>query len=174
MSEAPSPEPPGSPAGASSRDDEGVFEPFAVDAVPGEEYAHGERFGARFRSLGDFGGGEHVGVSMEALAPGKQAYPAHYHMLEEEHLLVLEGALTLRLGERSYEMKAGDYVCFHAGQPIGHAMFNHTASPCRYLIIGERDGRDVVVHTDTGRVGVRLMGEGYRRSASMEYWDGEP
>jgi uncharacterized cupin superfamily protein len=96
----------------SSINADGVFEPFSVDDVPWEDYSHGERFGARIRQLGEFGGCSQVGVCMEERAPGKQAYPAHYHI-------------------------------------------------------------DVIVYTDSGRVGVRLTGEGYRKAATMEYWEGE-
>jgi len=32
---------------------------------------------------------------------------------------------------------------------------------------------DVIVYTDSGRVGVRLTGEGYRKSATLGYWEGE-
>ncbi len=157
----------------SSKNADGIFEPFSVNDVPWEEYSQGERFGIRFRQLGEFGGCSHVGVCMEVLEPGKQAYPAHYHMLEEEHLLVLEGGLTLRLGDKSYELATNDYVCFPAGQKAGHALINNSDEPCRYLIIGERNPNDVIVYPDSGRVGVRLTGEGYRKSATMDYWEGE-
>lgn len=157
----------------SSLNADGIFEPFPVDRVPFEEYSRGTRFGVRFQSLGDFGGGSHVGVSMEVLAPGRQTYPAHYHMLEEEHLLILDGSATLRLGERTFEMSAGHYVCFPAGQKAGHTLTNRTKEPCRYLIIGERNPNEVVVHTDSGRIGVRVLGEGYRQSATMDYWEGQ-
>jgi uncharacterized cupin superfamily protein len=152
---------------------DGLFEPFSIDQVPWEEYSHDQRFGVRYRSIGDYGGGSHLGVSMEVLEPGKQAYPMHLHLLEEEHLLILEGAATLRLGDQSFEMAAGSCVCFHAGQKAAHALINSTDAPCRYLIIGERHPHDVVVFTDSGRVGVKLMGEGYRKSATMDHWEGE-
>jgi Cupin domain len=42
------------------------------------------------------------------------------HMVEEEHALILEGQVTLLLGDERYEMKAGDYVWFPAGQKVGH------------------------------------------------------
>lgn len=157
----------------SSADADGVFEPFKVDDVPAEEYAQGERFGLRFQALGDFGGGSHVGVEMDVIEPGRESYPAHFHMLEEEHVLILEGEVTLRLGEKSYELSAGSYVCFPAGQKAGHALVNNGRAPCRYLIAGERNPNEVVVYTDSGRVGVRLLGEGYRKSATMDYWEGE-
>ena len=94
-------------------------------------------------------------------------------MLEEEHLLILEGQLTLRLGDKSYAMSAGQYACFPAGQKAGHTLQNNSAAPCRYLIIGERNPHDVIVYTDSGRVSVRLADEGYRKSAVMDYWEGE-
>jgi uncharacterized cupin superfamily protein len=75
--------------------------------------------------------------------------------------------LTLRLGDKSYVMKPGDHVCFPAGQAVGHCLVNHTDKPCRYLLIGERNPHDVCVYPETGRVGVKLMGEGYRRAARM-------
>ena len=68
---------------------------------------------------------------------------------------------------------AGDYVCFPAGQKAGHALINDGDTPCRYLIIGERNPNEVVIYTDSGRVGVRLTSEGYRKSATMDYWAGE-
>jgi uncharacterized cupin superfamily protein len=157
-----------------SRNADGIFEPFHVDRVPTEDFSKGERFASRFRQLGEFGGAAHVGVCMQTLAPGKQACPAHYHMLEEEHLMILEGSLTLRLGEKSYEMSAGHYVCFPAGQKAAHALINNSNAPCRYLLIGERNPHDVIVYPDSGRVGVRLTGEGYRKSATMDYWEDQP
>jgi uncharacterized cupin superfamily protein len=154
-------------------DEGGIRLPFSVEDVPWEEYSHGARFGTRFRQLGEYGGCSHVGVCMEEIAPGRQAYVAHYHLLEEEQLLVLEGRPTLRLGERRLPLEPGSYVVFPAGQKVGHALVNETDETVRYLIIGERNPSEVTVHTDTGRVGVRLMGEGYRRADTMEYWEGE-
>lgn len=156
-----------------SRNADGAFEPFPADSVPWDSYQQGSRFGLSYQQLGEFGGAQHVGVSREVLAPGKQACPLHYHMQEEEHLLILDGELTLILGEQRYRMQAGDYVCFPAGQQVGHALFNHSAAPCRYLIIGERNRNEVVVYPESGRVGVRSLGQGFDGKATMDYWDGQ-
>ena len=156
----------------SSVDAEGIFEPFDIGRVPWQEFFRGERYCMRYQHLGSFGGGSQISVSMEVLPPGRQANQAHYHLLEEEHVFVLEGRLTLRLGDKSYEMQAGHYVCFPAGQKVGHALVNHTAEPCRYLVLGNPHPHDVAVFTDTGRVDVKLAGEGYRKSATQGYWEG--
>jgi len=111
-----------------------------------------------------------VGVVMEELAPRKQSCPAHYHLLEEEHLLILEGQATM--GEQTYEVSAGDYVCFPAGQAVAHTLLNNGNAPCRFLIIGEDNPHDVVVYPDSGKVLVRAAQEIYRK-AMLEYWEGE-
>jgi uncharacterized cupin superfamily protein len=149
-----------------------VIAPFSVEAVPWEEWRQGARFGSRVRQLGKYGGGSHVGVVMEELAPGKQSSPAHYHLLEEEHLLVLEGQMTLRLGKHTYEVAAGDYVSFPAGQAVAHTLVNRGTAPCRFLIIGEHNPHDVVVYPDSGKVMVRATQEVYRK-AGLDYWEGE-
>jgi hypothetical protein len=77
---------------------DGVFEPFHIDRVPVEEFFRGERFGMRFQHPSSFGGGTQISVSMEVLPPGRQANQNHYHLLEEEHVFVLEGSMTLGLG----------------------------------------------------------------------------
>jgi uncharacterized cupin superfamily protein len=149
-----------------------VTVPFSVDDVPWEEWHQGERFGSRMRPIGKYGGGSRVGVVMEELAPGKQSCPAHYHLLEEEHLLILEGQATLRMGEQTYEVSAGDYVCFPAGQAVAHTLLNNGTAPCRFLIIGEDNPYDVVVYPDSEKVLVRATQEIYRQ-ASLDYWEGE-
>lgn len=153
--------------------EEGITKPFMIKDVPWDEYSHGKSFATRYQQLGEYGGCKRVGVCIEELAPGKQACPNHYHHLEEEQMMLLEGSLTLRLGEQTYIMTAGSYVVFPAGQKAGHSLYNHTDAPCRYLLIGERNPHDVIVYPDGNRVSVRLTGEGYNKSATMEYWEAE-
>jgi len=85
------------------------YAPISSEAVPWESWGHAERFGVRFRHLtaSRLGRDYHVGVALEELAPGKQTAPFHYHMLEEEHVFIFEGELTLRLGEERFLMKPG-------------------------------------------------------------------
>ena len=67
-------------------------------------------------------------------------------MLEEEHALILEGQVTLLLGDERHEMKAGDYVCFPAGRKVGHSFLNSGPGPCSYLMIGEHNPNEVCVY----------------------------
>ena len=150
---------------------DGIFEPFPIAAVPWQEFFRGERYGMRFQVLSDFGGGSQITVANEILAPGRQANQLHYHLLEEEHVLVLEGSMTVRLGDARHIVHAGHYVCFPAGQKVGHALVNHTDAPCRYLVLGNPQRHDVAVFPETGRVSVKLTGEGYH-GTPMGCWEG--
>ena len=80
--------------------------------------------------------------------------------------------MTVTLGDKAYEVGPGHYVCFPAGQQVGHALFNHTAKPCRYLVLGNPHPHDVIVYTESGRVRPKLMGESYRKSSTMDTWEG--
>jgi len=149
--------------------------PIAAESVPWEEWKEGTRFGSRYRHLTSAACGEgyHVGVQIEELAPGMRTAPAHFHLKEEEHLLVLSGTCTLRLGEERLPLREGDYACFPAGQQVGHCLENEGTEPCRLLVIGERRPDEVCVYPDSNKVMVRGLKEIYDRGALRKYWDGE-
>jgi uncharacterized cupin superfamily protein len=152
--------------------------PISVDAIAWEPWSEGSRFGGRVKHLtmAVMGRDYHVGVVIEEVAPGKQSCPFHYHLLEEEQVLVLEGHGTLRLDEQTYEMKPWDFVCFPAGQRAGHCFINKGAEPFRYLIIGERNPNDVCVYPDSNKLLVRALDQEhdiFDMGATRNYWDGE-
>ncbi len=148
--------------------------PFAVDDVPWEPWSEGVRFGGRVKPIGAKAGGSRVGVLVEELPPGRQSVPLHWHTDEEEHVWFLEGRATLRLGAERHEVRAGDYVCFPAGRPLGHCIVNDGDAPCRYLVIGERSPNDVCLYPDSGKVLMRAAGRLIvSNGPPRDYWDGE-
>lgn len=163
----PLPEPPSNPK-----------TPISIDSVPWDPWSEGDRFGGQVKHLTKalIGRGYRVGVVVEEVALGKQSCPFHYHLLEEEQALVLEGRGTLRLGDKSYEMKAGDFVAFPAGQRAGHCFINNSSAPFRYLIVGERNPHDVCVYPDSNKVAVCALKPDagiFDMGGTKDYWDGE-
>lgn len=153
--------------------------PFAVESVGWDDWAEGTRFGGRVRVLSDTRkGGMKIGVSIEELPPGKQSCPFHFHMVEEEHMLILEGQATLRLGEARHLVKAGDFVSFRAGEASGHCLINESDAPCRFLMIGDNSPNEVCVYPDSGKMAVNalkkvLPDDVFDMTATRDYWDGE-
>jgi uncharacterized cupin superfamily protein len=97
-------------------------------------------------------------------------------MVEEEHALILDGQVTLLLGEERHAMKPGDYVCFPAGQKVGHSFLNSGTGPCSYLMIGARSANDVCVYPDSNKMavnGLRTRACVFDMAAVRRYWDGE-
>jgi uncharacterized cupin superfamily protein len=160
-----------------STQDTTPLKPFSSLDMAWTEWADVPRFALRYRHLSRAALGERyrIGVAIEELGPGKQSSPAHYHVFEEEHVYILEGVLTLRVGAETHGMRAGDYACFPAGQKAGHCLVNDSEAPCRYVIVGERNPNEVAVYTDSDKVLVRALGRGaiFDLAARRGYWDGE-
>ena len=55
---------------ANPRGPDGIYRPLSDSEMPWQEFQQGNRFGLRFRALGDYGGRQHIGVCLEELAPG--------------------------------------------------------------------------------------------------------
>ncbi len=150
--------------------------PLAIESLAWQDWRQGVRFAGRVRVLSDTRGEDKrkIGLSYEELPPGKQSCPFHYHMVEEEHIVALEGEATLRLGEERHTIRAGDYVGFPAGQRAGHCLINETDKPFRFLMIGDNAPNEVCVYPDSGKVMVSNLGRAiFRDAASLDYWDGE-
>lgn len=156
-------------------DQEGPRGPVAIDSVPWMEWSEGVRFGSRARILSDTrNAGRKIGIAVEELQPGKQSVPFHYHLLEEEHIIALEGRATLRLGDKRLPIGAGDYVCFPAGERAGHCLVNESDTPFRFIIIGDYEPDDVCVYPDSNKVMVRNLDRAiFRNGDRLDYWDGE-
>ena len=97
------------------------------------------------RALCDVGGRSRIGVGLLELPTGSNTKPAHYHTREEEHLYALEGSATLHLGDSTFPLTPGSYVCFPAGQADLHYIENSGNDTFRYLMVGERIADDEVV-----------------------------
>ena len=105
----------------------------------------------RGKALSDVPDRAKIGFGVLELPPGSDTRPAHYHTHEEEHLYALGGAATLHLGDESFSLTAGSYVCFPAGQRYAHYLSNTGTVPFTYVMVGERIVADEVVRPDATR-----------------------
>ena len=147
-----------------------------IESLPWHAWAQGIRFAGRYRVLSDTrNDARKIGIAYEELPPGKQSCPFHYHLLEEEHIIALEGEATLRLGEERLAIRAGDYVCFPAGLRVAHCLLNETEQPFRFLIVGDRQPSEVCVYPDSNKVMVRQLEQAiFQDGQRVDYWQGEP
>lgn len=123
-------------------------EPVHESDVPWELWYAGTDREIRGRALSDAPDRAKIGFGILELAPGSDTRPAHYHTHEEEHLYALGGAATLHLGDATFSLTPGSYVCFPAGQPQPHYLANSSSVPFTYVMVGERIEADQVLHGD--------------------------
>ncbi len=107
--------------------------------------------------------GEHLGLRLEELAPGDTSSIHHYHTLEEEHVIALDGDATLVLGSEEHSLKRGDHVWFKAGDEVGHHIVNNSSAPFTFLVIGERKRGDVCFYPDQGVATIKALNSGWKQ-----------
>jgi uncharacterized cupin superfamily protein len=103
--------------------------------------------------LGDQAGCERLGISLYELASGQRG-DFHYHLGNEELLIVVRGRPTLRTGSGRRELTEGDLVAFPRGERGVHGFENRTGEAVRVLVVSEMNEPNVSVYPDTNQVGV--------------------
>jgi uncharacterized cupin superfamily protein len=127
--------------------------------------------------LGRQVGSQKLGMSLFELPPGEAAYPYHFHLAEEELVVLLEGTPSLRTPAGWREMEEGEVVSFLVGEEGAHQIVNRTAEPVRFLAISNQQP-DIIVRPDSESVSVgerRPEGGGlslhFRTADSVGYFD---
>jgi uncharacterized cupin superfamily protein len=142
-----------------------------------------EGFTGRRAKLGKAAGAEHLGASLYELAPGCAAFPLHYHLGNEELLVVVTGTPVLRTLEGERTLEAGEVVAFPVGERGAHQVVNRDPAPARILIISEMNAPDIVVRPESGKLSAfgrppgsdaPGMHETFFRHDKAAFWDGEP
>jgi quercetin dioxygenase-like cupin family protein len=70
-------------------------------------------------------------LSETTIGPGFPGPPLHRHERLVDMFYVLEGMLTVRLGEETHQLEKGSFVCVPAG--VVHTFSNQSHSPVRFL-----------------------------------------
>jgi quercetin dioxygenase-like cupin family protein len=99
--------------------------------LPGE----GERHSLGTSELVIKATGEDTGdsffLSETTIAAGFPGPPPHVHERLHDMFYVLEGTLTMRLGDDTRELPAGSFACAPPG--VVHTFSNHSDAPVRFL-----------------------------------------
>jgi uncharacterized cupin superfamily protein len=122
------------------------------------------------------------GGTLYELASGERVCPYHWHFGEEEWLLVVSGAPTLRRPGGEQVLRAWDVAVFVRGEAGAHEVRNDSDERARVLIFSSVSDPEVCVYPDSGKVGafagwsrkdgqqVKLMN---RPEANLDDWDAE-
>jgi len=144
-----------------------------------------ERYGADVADIGRKIGAKKLGYNVTQIDPGKAAYPAHAHRINEEMFMVLEGEGELRVGEERFPVRAGDIAACPPGGPETAHQFRNTGSgPMKVLSVSTFEPVDVIDYPDSNKTAYGVMATGpdgkpqLKRGITLNenqpgYWDGE-
>jgi uncharacterized cupin superfamily protein len=124
-----------------------------VDEIEGQNRSAGTRFGATRKNLGAATGGRALGCTWHEVAPGRAAYPRHFHTANEEAVYVLEGRGTARIGDAEVAIGPGDFIGMPVGPEHAHQIINSGDAPLRYLVFSTMINVEIVGYPDSKKVG---------------------
>lgn len=137
-------------------------------------------FRSRRRRVGERAGAQRLGASIWEVPPGELAYPYHYHLAEEELLVVLSGHGELRTPDGWRALTVGEVIAFPVGEAGAHQLRCPGPDALRFLCVSTHGAPDIVVYPDSDKVGANSRGAGgsdlqvmFRRADAVDYWDGE-
>lgn len=129
-------------------------------------------------------GGEMLGASIYEIGPGQKSFPYHSHHANEEMLIVLEGAVTVRTTDGEFPAGKGDALLFSRGPEGAHQVINTSDVDARVLMISTMVEPDIAEYPDSGKVGLfsgaspggsaePWLKTFLDRTAEVDYFDGE-
>ena len=150
-----------------------------IDQLELEHFEQGSKFASASARIGPIVGAKDLGYSYDVVPPGKASCPFHSHRAEEEMFFIVKGAGTLRYGEETRKVRAGDFVCCPTGGPeTAHQIINDSSEPLAYISVSTMMPAEICEYPDSRKIGSFGVGERRLRhmtevSASVDYWKGE-
>ena len=121
--------------------------------------------------ISDTGGLSQFGAFIETLPPGSASSFNHWHLTEDEMVLMLSGSVTLIEDGVETTLEPGDSATWTAGAAVGLNLRNDSDSDARYLVIGTRAAGDRVTYPTQNRV---LIYDRTTDTRRYETLDGRP
>ncbi len=131
-----------------------------IAAIPETKHVHQFNDNATRHtvSLSDIVGLNAFGLHLVRVEPGDETTQHHYHEESDEFIYVLSGELSLRYGDKTYPLSAGDFVAFPA-HGAAHSMRNDSDNDATYLMGGSRPPIDITLYPDIKRKMYKIHGE---------------
>jgi uncharacterized cupin superfamily protein len=122
-----------------------------------------------YLQLGDAGGLTQFGVNITILEPGGVSSMRHWHVHEDEFVMVTQGEVVMVTDDGETVMRVGDCAAFPAGVENGHHFLNKSSDEARFLVVGTRASRETVYYSD-----VDMMVEDVDGVGTFTRKDGSP
>ena len=144
-----------------------------IDDLELEHFEKGDTFASDGARIGPLVGAKDLGYSYDVVPPGKRSCPFHSHRAEEEMFFVVRGSGTLRYGDETRRIRAGDVICCPTGGPeTAHQIVNDSDGDLAYLSISTMMPAEVCEYPDSKKIGAFARGFRHmtRPEHHLDYW----
>ena len=125
-----------------------------IDEMKLQHAKKGERFESNSVRIGPLLGAQELGYSYDVVPPGKTSCPFHSHRAEEEMFYIIKGTGTLRYGNETRKIRAGDVICCPTGGPeTAHQIVNDSDAELAYLSVSTMMPAEVCEYPDSNKIG---------------------
>lgn len=122
-----------------------------------------------------------MGASIDIVPPGKRSCPYHFHYVEEEMFIVLEGSGTLRVAGEMLPICEGDIMFIPPGPEYPHQILNTSDKVLKYLSFSINADMEICEYPDSNKYLASSRTHGplldggkmHRAKDDLDYWDGE-
>jgi uncharacterized cupin superfamily protein len=147
-----------------------------IDQLKLEHFAQGDTFECDALRIGPLLGAKNLGYSYDVVPPGKRSCPFHSHRGDEEMFFIVKGSGTLRYGDETRTIRAGDVICCPTGGPdTAHQIVNDSDAELTYLSVSTMMPVEVCEYPDSKKIGA--FGGGLRHmthaNRDLDYWADE-
>jgi uncharacterized cupin superfamily protein len=151
-----------------------------IDDIKLHHFSQGDKFECSAERVGPLLGAKDLGYSYDVVPPGKSSCPFHSHRAEEEMFFIVKGTGTLRYGNETRKIRAGDFICCLVGGPeTAHQIINDSDAELTYISVSTMMPAEVCEYPDSKKIGA-FGGTGESRLRHMthyehnvDYWKGE-
>jgi uncharacterized cupin superfamily protein len=98
--------------------------------------------------VGDAGSLTQFGANIVILEPNAKSSLRHWHLNEDEFVMVSQGEVVLIDDHGETPMVVGECAAFPAGDQNGHHFVNRSNTEARFLVIGTKAPTEVATYSD--------------------------
>ena len=124
--------------------------------------------------LGALAGSEKLYVNIDFVKPGAKSVKYHSHSLQEEFFLILEGKGEVRINNKEFTVKKGDFFAKPAGKEIAHQFINNSNEILKILDCGVNDKNDIITYPDENVIYVKKENKSFKSEDSLKNWSSDP
>ena len=110
------------------------------------------QYNGSIKELASVLGAKNLGFRIVVMNPKTFSCPYHYHEMEEELCIVIEGKAIVRKNNNFKKVKAGDLIYYEAGADGAHHMYNHTDRPFKYFILSSKFRTELCQYPDSQKI----------------------